>query len=450
MHRESKLPQNWWESCSCVSRIFSRRDHIPLRRTIERLGEYYDQGIGALEIFAPYHGGNEYGALDPYNFYMVDPEIGTMGDFHELIEKCHDRNMAVIIFINVGYAAMENDDFIKAQDDVKNNIDSRETRFFLWDDAGSKPFERTFSHYFGKGPEGEWVYSAKAEKYYWVKWHGFANNVALPQYNFASREWQEECKKIVEFWMETGIDGLIIDAPFCYANCDFPIHNACITSIINKYPNQYIQPEGGGAAGEDPVRWITEAKYNSVQDYSMYNGWDPKSVISQAIQTGDASKIEPTLHGWRDRVAAAGGTTYLGMIWRIPLSPEQRLLEIVAIVTTGNMLHDDSLLMHNELPAEFRRKLAVILRLCAETPALRLNGRRIVLVTDKDCYAFKRLDDKGNEVLIVLNFKDAKRKVIVELGWPLELKNVLTNERQTCNSTLEVLLEPYGFAIYTI
>jgi hypothetical protein len=129
---------------------------------------------------------------------------------------------------------------------------------------------------------------------------------------------------------------------------------------------------------------------------------------------------------------------------------EQRLLEMVTIVTTGNMLHDDSLLMFNEFPEEFRKKLAVIFRLCAKTPALRLNGKRTVLLTDKDCYAFKRLDDKGEDVLVVLNFKAENRKVTLELGWPLELKNALTNERQACNSTLEVSLEPYGFAIYTI
>lgn len=450
MKKASALKPNWWETCTCVSRVFSKRDRIPLRETMACLDEYQKQGIGAIEIFAPYHGVREYGALDPYHYFIVDPDIGTMNDFLALIAECHKRDMALIVFLNVGYAAMENPEFLKAQDDVRRGIDSREARFFLWNDDGTDDSVRTFSNCFGKETEGEWVYSERAGKYYWVKWHGFQNDVALPQYNFASAEWQAECKKIIRFWMETGIDGVIIDAPYCYLNCDFTLNNECITDIVREYPNQYLQPEGGGAAGESLERWIEEAHYNSLQDYSICKFWQPATAIGSAILSGDASPLEKEFCRWRDRITAAGGVTYLGVLWDSPLTEPQRLLEMVTIVTSGAMLHDDCRLMKAGFAAETRKSLAEVLKLCAETPALRLNGKRTLLRDDDGCYAFLRSGQTGQQALVVLNFKGREKQFEIPLNPKAALIDAFSGERVSSTENCVVNLAAYGFAVYLL
>jgi glycosidase len=60
-----------------------------------------------------------------------------------------------------------------------------------------------------------WACSDRARKYYWSKWDGVdleGRTVRPSQYDWGSPEFQEEAEKIVRFWMDTGIDGIIIDA----------------------------------------------------------------------------------------------------------------------------------------------------------------------------------------------------------------------------------------------
>ena len=62
---------------------------------------------------------------------------------------------------------------------------------------------------------------------------------------------------------------------------------------------------------EDPVAWITEGGWNSVQDYGLGIWWESGSdVIRTAIETGDPRPIEHALRDYHDRVVATGGTLY--------------------------------------------------------------------------------------------------------------------------------------------
>lgn len=449
MRKTSALKQNWWETCPCISRVFCRRDGISLQQTISKLDDYQRQGVGAIEIFAPYWGGNQYGALDPYAYYVVDPAIGTMADFQMLIDECHNREMALIVFVNVGYAAMDNPDFLKAQDDIYRGIKSRETDFFLWADSEDAAPPKTFSCSFGKDVEGTWMFSERARKYYWVKWCGFENDVALPQYNFGSIQWQNECKKIIRFWMDTGIDGMIIDAPFCYLNCDFDLNNQCITDIIHEYPNKYIQPEGGGAAGEDLSSWIKTAHYNSLQDYSICRFSHPLTLIEEAILAGDPTRLEAAFNSWRDLVVELGGTTYLGPFWNTTLSERQFLLELITIVTTGAILHDDCKLMEAPLSSKTREQLASVLKLCATTEALRLNGRRERIQDTDGCYIFARYNNQEDQhAVVVLNYTNEEKSFTVALNQEQSYQNVLTGTLIPFGNSIQGKLPPYGYAIY--
>jgi len=59
------------------------------------------------------------------------------------------------------------------------------------------------------------------------------------------------------------------------------------------------QPEGAGAFREDPVAWITEGGYNSVQDYGLGIWWeDGTDVIGNAMESGDPRPIERALRAW--------------------------------------------------------------------------------------------------------------------------------------------------------
>ena len=58
----------------------------------------------------------------------------------------------------------------------------------------------------------QWHYSERAGKYYRVKWKGEHADVNMPQFNFSQRAWREECRRVIRFRRDAGIDGMVVDA----------------------------------------------------------------------------------------------------------------------------------------------------------------------------------------------------------------------------------------------
>jgi glycosidase len=113
-------------------------------------------------------------------------------------------------------------------------------------------------------------YSERAGKHYWTKWanEDWASDdpgrkvFRLPQFNWSSESFQQEVENVIRFWMETGIDGWVLDAVNWYVGCTWKVNRRYMTDVIQEYGNAFVQPEGAGAFLEDPVAWITEGNYN--------------------------------------------------------------------------------------------------------------------------------------------------------------------------------------------
>ena len=97
-----------------------------------------------------------------------------------------------------------------------------------------------------------------------------------------------------------------------------------------------MQPEGGGAFYEDPLGWIQEGGWNSVQDYDLFIWWEKRNVIGTALDTGDPRPIEQSLREYHDRVVAAGGVLYF-YFPPIPEPPKDRLAKAM-LASVGDLL----------------------------------------------------------------------------------------------------------------
>ena len=451
---QKRLSEPWWQHCSAIMRFSPKVQGTTLRDVTARLDEVKETwGIDAVEVFAPYYGGIQYDGLDAMDYYTIDPAIGNMDDFLVLVRACHERGLAIIIFTNLGYGAMEFSSFLRACDDVRAGVDSREARWFLWSDRGTEKFDKSRAPHFMNDVHGHWHYSERAGKYYWVKWRGQKDDVELPQFNFGDPGWQEECRRVVEFWLKTGIDGMIIDAVNWYMNCTWEINNETMTDVIHRHPNQYIQPEGAGGFADDPVLWISEGHYNSVQDYGLAIWWTDHDVVGKAIATGDPSPVEEALRAYRDRVVAAGGVTYIGPYWAKDLTYEQRFLEAATIATVGEIFHARDRMLDLDWPKEPLLRFQALLKAVQAYPALQAAGDRKKLPTadDHKYYAFLRTAaDGAQQVLVVLNFQKEEREVMVQLDKAVGLTDVFSLRRTGPDTRVRVTLPPYGYGIYLL
>lgn len=403
----------------------------PASAALARLEEFRDRGISMVEVYAPAEAGNSFLGLDTINRFRVDPRIGTMEDFRRLVDQAHGLGLKIISIDNLGYCSVEAVDFLKACDDVKAGRDSREARMFLWADSADAPpppgagapdpyfmVRPTHLGGYNAAKVEVWAPSVRAGRHYWSRWDGvdLAGKYArLPQYNWFSEAFQDECEKIVRFWMDTGIDGMMIDAVNWYVGCNWAKNRKRMTDVINGYGTKYSQPEGAGAFRDDPVSWVTDGGWACVQDYGFGIFWERDSQsLRIAIERGDPRPLEPALRNYHDRVVEAGGILFFAPP-RFPDAPRTRLATAVT-AAAGDLISWSTVIDDLWSPVLPDAEESKLLKLKATHPALHNRGQRraVPVAAPERHYAFLRTAREGGDrVLVVLNFQPGPQTVEV-------------------------------------
>jgi hypothetical protein len=435
--KAERAPLPWYITAAAIHRVtlkpnarFWKFEHLSLHATESesQLRDWKNEGIDAIEVFAPEEGGNSYDGLDAKNRYALDPDIGSMNDFRRLIRLAHAMRISVVTFQNLGYAALDAPQFKKAEEDVGARRATRETQFFYWSNRADAPPPAKGDSYFLIRPSLPgydadkvefWQRSERAGRYYWTRWPGKDANgdtTHLPQYNWSSAAWPLEAGKVVDFWMKTGLDGMIVDAVNWYAGYDWK-KNAALMASFRKYPGAKLMlPEGGGAFHtDDPTGWIRDGAWTALYDYGLDLPWEKENrPMLDSINAADPALFEQALRSYHDRVVAAGGILIQPVLdFKDP--GKQRLGEGL-LATSGDMLCYCSFASDTIRPSP---GISGLLKLKANHPALYQNSmrRRIPTNQDKNLYATMRDSaDKSERVLVVFNFSSETIAAQVDTG----------------------------------
>jgi hypothetical protein len=467
------IPGRWWEKAAglylCTfkpDRGYARVLSLDPEKAAAEVAEIRAQGFQAIEIFAPAEGRFGYAGLDMTDPYRVDPELGTMEGFRRFVRLAHCNGVAVVIFLNIGYFSVEAPAWLEACADRKAGRDTEKVRWFSWADTPdapppSPPEDPLFSEGVIADPDSDppktwgWQHSDLAGCYYWARWQAKdddGNWVGLPQLEWGSPEWPQEAERIVRFWMATGIDGMIIDAPGCYSGLTWEVNNRHITGPIAEYGNAFIQAEGVHS-----LAWLTEGGCNCLQNYGLssvggrwqilWSGWQENSILS-AIRSGDPRPIEQTLGDYRDLAADAGGVLYT-KVEGIDDSGQRRL-QAATIAGIGDMLVYGT----GDKPGPDAEE-QWLLRARYEHPALHQLARRRRLPANADhkYYAFLKTAQDGSErVLVALNFQPSPQTVEVDVSGvaTAALVDLKTGERFDRTLPFHVELPAYGYAFLQV
>jgi glycosidase len=286
-----------------------------------------------------------------------------------------------------------------------------------------------------------------------VKWEGERGGYHLPQFNWGDPGWQAEARRILQFWRATGIDGVVVDAVNWYIDCDWEITRRAMTEVLNVGEPIFSQPEGAGGFSDDPVPWITEGRFTCVMDYSLKLWWEDLDLVRDAILAGDPRPIEAALRGYRDRVVAAGGVTYINAADPDGLTIPQRLLAAATVAAAGELFLEigDTASWDDA----YRTGLRQLLDARRRYPALTAAGTRTLVPTSDDSrfYAFVRELTGETAVLVILNFQQEAHTIEVKLGnGALRLRDILGERDAIITKTgrCEVTLPAFGFRILAI
>lgn len=140
---------------------------------------------------------------DITDFYGVDPRLGSLGEFVELLRVAHDRGIRVIVDLVVNHTSDRHPWFRSA----RRSRNSKYRDYFVWRDERPRGSGHTV---FPGEEESTWEFDSKTEQYYL---HSFYRH--QPDLNLANPKVREEIARIIGFWMALGVDGFRVDAvPF--------------------------------------------------------------------------------------------------------------------------------------------------------------------------------------------------------------------------------------------
>jgi maltose alpha-D-glucosyltransferase/alpha-amylase len=161
-------------------------------------------GVTCLWLNPIHPSPNRDDGYDVTDFYGVDPRLGTLGDFAELVHQAENRGLRIILDLVVNHTSDEHPWFRSARGDPA----SRYRDWFVW--SKDEPSDRRQGMVFPGQQDETWTWDEEAGAWYYHRFYRFQ-----PDLNMANPEVRAEVRKIMAFWLQLGVSGFRMDAaPF--------------------------------------------------------------------------------------------------------------------------------------------------------------------------------------------------------------------------------------------
>ena len=161
---------------------------------ISKLDYLQDLGINCIWFSPLYKSPQKDYGYDISDYYSIAPEYGTMDDFKRLIAECKKRNIKIIMDLVINHTSDQHEWFLKSLEGDKKYHD-----YYFWRKGKGK---RPPNNWMSSFPGDAWKYRKETGEYYL---HLFA--VEQPDLNHDNPEVREEVKKIMNFYLDLGVDG---------------------------------------------------------------------------------------------------------------------------------------------------------------------------------------------------------------------------------------------------
>jgi cyclomaltodextrinase / maltogenic alpha-amylase / neopullulanase len=412
-----------------------------LRGIIDKFDYILDLGVNAIYLNPIFlsTSNHRYNTVD---YFKVDPRVGTLDDFHALLETAHSNNVRVIldgVFNHCGRG------FFAFNDLLENQDHSPYRDWFLVDKF---PLD---------------AYSpGKAEDY--KAWWGFKS---LPKFNTNNQAVRRYLLNVARYWIEQGADGWRLDVPNEIDDDSFWLEFRDTVKSINR--DAYLV----GEIWTVEPRWVGPDHFDGLMDYPVRDAVLDFLNGGFITATGFADQVEGILKRYPRENSYAMYVTlgshdteriytrFNGDLNKIKLA----FLFIFAYPGAPAIYYGDEIGMaggkdpecrgafnwnSDTWLEELRGWIRTLISLRKRYVALRRGSFQRVLVDDRrNIFAFSRtLGDEA--LLVVLNASAAQRHVrlpVKQLGWKdgLILHNLLGFEVYIVSGdNLVVSVPPWG------
>ncbi len=180
----------------------------------QRLDYLQELGVDCIWLLPMYPSPLRDDGYDIADFYAIHPDYGSLDDFRRFLDAAHQRGLRVIVDLVLNHTSDQHPWFQES----RSSLDNPKRDWYVWSDTDQKYREARII--FLDVEESNWTLDPLTNQYYW---HRFYKE--QPDLNYDNPEVQEEMLRVMDFWLEMGVDGFRADAvPYLFeregTNCE--------------------------------------------------------------------------------------------------------------------------------------------------------------------------------------------------------------------------------------
>jgi maltose alpha-D-glucosyltransferase/alpha-amylase len=206
-------PELWYKS-AVIYEVHVRAFHDSngdgtgdFRGLTMKLDYLRDLGVTALWLLPFYPSPLKDDGYDIADYYSVHSLYGTLNDFKVFLREAHRRGLRVITELVLNHTSDQHPWFQRAR---RAPPGSRWRNYYVWNDTAEK-YKGT-RVIFKDTELSNWTLDPVANEYFWHRFYSHQ-----PDLNFDHPPVGEEMIKILDFWLDLGVDGVRLDAvPYLY------------------------------------------------------------------------------------------------------------------------------------------------------------------------------------------------------------------------------------------
>jgi alpha-glucosidase len=259
--------RDWWRQ-AVVYQIYPRSfadangDGVgDLPGIISRVPYLASLGIDAVWLSPFYPSALADGGYDVDDYRNVDPRLGTLDDFDQLVAALHEAGIKLIVDIVPNHTSDRHEWFVEALDAAKGSP-ARDRYIFREGDGDQPPSD--WDSVFGGSA---W---AQVEDGQWYL-HLFA--AEQPDLNWEHPEVRADFLKTLRFWSDRGVDGFRVD-----------VAHALVKNLSEPFPSKTTLPRQSESNGAHPL-WDQDGVHEIYREWrTVLNEYEPpRSAVAEAF-----------------------------------------------------------------------------------------------------------------------------------------------------------------------
>jgi maltose alpha-D-glucosyltransferase / alpha-amylase len=169
---------------------------------IEKLDYIESLGVTCLWLLPFFPSPLRDDGYDIADYCQIHPSYGTLDDFKRFLDAAHERGLYVVVELVLNHTSEQHPWFQRARQAPPSSV---ERDYYVWSDTKEK-YQRARIIFVDSEPSN-WTWDQDAQSYYW---HRFFHH--QPDLNYDNPAVLEELLRVLDFWLELGVDGFRLDA----------------------------------------------------------------------------------------------------------------------------------------------------------------------------------------------------------------------------------------------